>query len=93
MSQVRQFIAAHDDVSATPVVDCFQAAQHYRTDFDELRKQELRRLKKEQSKEIYDHDCKGMLWTLRHNHASLDDDKRPRLRHLFDHSPAIRVLQ
>lgn len=89
INAIDEFIAAHHDVSASPVVDRFHVAQHYRDDFDNLRKQELRRLKKELPKETYDEDCKGMLWTLRKNHASLDTDERRSLRRLFLHTPAL----
>ena len=89
LQAMAEFIADHNDVSASPVIDRFHVAQHYRDDFDDLRKRELRRLKKELAKETYDQDCKGMLWTLRKNHASLDPDERRSLRPLFLHSPAL----
>ena len=76
-------------MSAAPVIDRFHVAQHYRNDFDDLRKQELRRLKKELPTDIYDQDCKGMLWTLRKNYAALDPDERRSLRRLFLHSPNL----
>ncbi len=85
LNAIAEFIADHQDVSASPVIDRFHVAQHYRKNFDTLRKKELRRLKKELPAEIYDHDCKGMLWTLRTNHASLDPDERRSLRRLFLH--------
>ena len=87
LNAIAEFIADHDDVSASPVIDRFHVAQHYRDDFDDLRKKELKRLKKELPKEIYDQDCKGMLWTLRKNHTALDLDERLSLRRLFFHSP------
>ena len=37
---------------ASPVIDRFHVAQHYRDDFDDLRKQELRSLKKGHSPQI-----------------------------------------
>lgn len=89
LNAITEFIAAHDDLSALPVIDRFHVAQHYRDDFDRLRKQELRRLKKELPQEIYDRDCKGMLWTLRKNHIALDPDECRTLRPLFSHSPAL----
>ena len=89
LTAITEFIAAHDDLSALPVIDRFHVAQHYRAAFDRLRKQELGRLKKELPPEIYNRDCKGMLWTLRHNHATLDDEARLTLRPLFSHSPAL----
>lgn len=89
LNAITEFIADHHDLSAALVIDRFHVAQHYRDDFDALRKKELRRLKKELSAEIYDQDCKGMLWTLRKNHASLDLNERRHLRRLFCHSPAL----
>jgi transposase len=89
LKAIDEFIAEHDDVSAAPVVDRFHVAQHYRDDFDDLRKQELRRLKKELPPETYDEECKGMLWTLRKNHSSLNNDERQRLRRLFLHSASL----
>lgn len=89
LKAIDEFMADHDDVSAAPVIDRFHVAQHYRDDFDDLRKQELRRLKKELPKETYDQDCKGRLWTLRKNHASLDPEERRSLRRLFLHAPAL----
>jgi len=89
LNAIDEFIAEHDDVTAALVVDRFHVAQQYRDDFDDLRKQELRRLKKELPAESYDQDCKGLLWTLRKNHASLEDEERQRLRRLFLHSSAL----
>ena len=89
MTAVEEFIAAYDDVTAQLVIDRFHVAQHYREDFDDLRKQELKRLKKECPAEIYAQDCKGTLWLLRKNHASLDDDDRQRLRRLLAHSEPL----
>lgn len=89
MTAIDEFIAEHDDVTAAPVIDRFHVAQHYRDDFDDLRKQELKRLKKELPKETYDQDCKGTLWTLRKNHATLEQEERQQLRRLFLHSTAL----
>ena len=89
LNAIDEFIDEHDDVTASPVVDRFHVAQHYRDDFDDLRKKELRRLKKDLPPETYDEECKGMLWTLRKNHSSLDTDERQDLRRLFLHSPLL----
>lgn len=86
---IDEFMDEHEDVTASPVVDRFHVAQHYRDDFDDLRKQELRRLKKELPPETYDAECKGMLWTLRKNHSALNPDERRNLRRLFSHSPLL----
>ena len=89
LNTIAEYIAAHDDVAAHLVIDRFHVAQHYRDDFDQLRKQELRRMKKELPPEIYDQDCKGTLWILRKNHSNLDDEERVRLRRLLAHSPQL----
>jgi transposase len=90
LTAIDEFIAEHDDVTAAPVIDRFHVAQQYRDDFDDLRKQELKRLKQELPKETYDQDCKGTLWTLRKNHADLEKDEQKQLRRLFSHSTLLR---
>jgi hypothetical protein len=89
LTAIEEYIAAHHDVVARLVIDRFHVAQHYRTDFDDLRKRELKRLKKELPSETYEQDCKGTLWLLRKNHAALDDDGRLRLRRLLGHSAQL----
>lgn len=89
LTAIEEYIATHDDVVARVVIDRFHVAQHYREDFEQLRKQELKRLKKELPQETYDQDCKGTLWLLRKNHTALDDEERVRLRHLLGHSPQL----
>lgn len=89
LTAIEEFIAAHDEVTAQLVIDRFHVAQQYRDDFDDLRKHELRRLKKTVSAETYEQDCKGTLWLLRKNHAALDDDERVRLRRLLAHSQPL----
>lgn len=86
---IEEYIAEHEEVEAVLVIDRFHVAQQYREDFDELRKKELRRLKKELPQETYDQDCKNTLWLLRKNHAALQDEERKRLRRLFQHSPEL----
>lgn len=89
LTAIEEYIDAHDDVTARLVVDRFHVAQQYRDDFDDLRKQEMKRLKQELPDETYDQDCKGTLWLLRRNHGDLEDHERLRLRHLFRHTPAL----
>ncbi len=86
---ITEFIEEHDDVTAQLVIDRFHVAQNYRKGFDSLRKQELRRLKKELTAEEYKEVAKGMLWVLRYNHRRLDRKTRRRLRHLFHYSPTL----
>ena len=91
VNAIDEFINEHDDVTASPVVDRFHLAKNYREDFDDLRKKEIKRLKKELPSETYDTDCKGMLWLLRKNHSALDSDECQRLRRLFSHSPDLHL--
>jgi transposase len=86
---IEEYIAAHNDLDAHLVVDRFHVALHYRDDFDDLRKLELKRLKKELPPETYDHDCKGTLWLLRKNHATLNDEERLDLRRVLAHSASL----
>ena len=86
---IEEYIAAHDDVEARIVIDRFHLAKQYREDFDDLRKQERKRLKKELPAETYDQDCKHTLWLLRKNHAALSDDERLRLRRFLGHSTLL----
>jgi transposase len=90
LTAIEDDIAAHDDVVAHLVIDRFHVAQHYRADFDRLRKQALKRLKKALPKETYDQDGQGTLWLLPKNHADLDDDERTHLRRWLAHSPRLQ---
>jgi hypothetical protein len=53
LGAVAEFIAAHPQMQARIVIDRFHVAQNYRADFDTLRKQELRRLRRELTAETY----------------------------------------
>lgn len=89
LNAVEEYITEHDDVSARLVVDRFHVAQQYRDDFDELRKQETKRLKQELPPDVYAQDVKGTLWPLRKNHQDLDEEERIQLRRLFQHTPRL----
>lgn len=89
LSAIADFIAAHPDVKAKVVIDRFHVAKNYRDDFDTLRKQELRRLRKELPEATYKEVAHGMHWVLRHNYAHLNDDDKVRLRALFQYSPLL----
>jgi transposase len=89
LNAVEEYIAEHDDVTARLVVDRFHVAQQYRDDFDDLRKQEMKRLKQELPPEVYAQDVKGTLWPLRKNHQDLDEAERMRLRRLFQYAPCL----
>jgi len=71
------------------VIDRFHVARAYRDGLDNLRKQELRRLKQElpatQSQQL-----KGSLWALRKKPADLTLEERRLLRLLFRYSPKLK---
>jgi transposase len=83
------FIKAHPDLEARIVIDRFHVAKNYRADFDTLRKQELRRLRRELPEETYQEVAHGLHWVLRHNHANLDEVDKVRLRTLFQYTPRL----
>lgn len=89
LQSVAEFAEEQADVTADIVVDRFHVACNYRDSFDTLRKQEFRRLKKELGKDEYEQFCKGMLWIVRSNHASLKSKEQIRLRKLFQLTPLL----
>jgi transposase len=74
---------------ATIVIDRFHVARHYRDGVDALRKQELRRLKKELPKDLAN-QLKRTLWPFRKRSADLDASEQARLDTLLSYSPALR---
>src|SRR5215207_1884199 len=74
----------------TIVIDRFHVARQYRNAVDTLRKQELRRLKKELPKEAHD-DLKDTLWPFRKRSVDLDEDEQQRLDGLLAYSPALTL--
>jgi transposase len=74
---------------ATIVLDRFHVARQYRNAVDELRKQEVRRLRKELPKAAQD-DLKHTLWPFRKRAADLDVEEQARLAGLFAHSPTLQ---
>ena len=90
INAVKEFAEAHpDEVAVDIVIDRFHVAKNYRQCVDTLRKQEVRRLKKELSQAQYD-DIKGVMWACRKNNQSLNDDERHKLRRLFDYAPDLK---
>jgi transposase len=75
-------------VDATIVIDRFHVVRHYRDGVDELRKQELRRLRQELPKDAQD-KLKHTLWPFRKRSADLDAGEQERLSTLLAHSPAL----
>jgi transposase len=71
------------------VADRFHVARHYRDAADELRKQELHRLKKELSKEEYQ-KLNGSMRAFRKNAKDLNREERKTLQSFFEYSPTAK---
>jgi transposase len=87
---INDYIERHQLI-ADLVIDRYHVATNYRDGFDELRKKELRRLKKELPEDVYKADCQGALWLLRRNHDNLDEKQKEQLRRLLAHSPQLHL--
>lgn len=88
--------AAYDVFAGSPeicqvkvVIDRFHVTKGYHACADELRKQETRRLRKELPKEAHE-QIKKTMWPFRKHLSKWDDEDTERMKHLFDHSPALR---
>jgi len=75
--------------SAQLVIDRFHVTRKYREALDNLRKQELKRLKQELSAEIYA-QLKGSMWALRKKQADLKPEELKVLRTLFSLTPKLK---
>jgi transposase len=75
--------------TARIVADRFHVARHYRDAADELRKQELHRLKKELSKEEYQ-KLNGSMRAFRKNAKDLNREERKTLQSFFEYSPTAK---
>lgn len=71
------------------VADRFHVAKLYRAAVDDLRKQEMKRLKKILTKEQHA-VLKGVMWKLRRNFDDLSEEDKQQLELLFECSPALR---
>jgi len=75
--------------TARIVADCFHVARHYRDAADQLRKQELHRLKKELPKGEYQ-KLNGSMHAFRKNNKDLNDEERQTLQCFFAHSACAK---
>ncbi len=84
------YITAAQEVlpDARIVIDRFHVARQYRDAVDDLRKREVRRLKKDLPKEAHD-ELKRTLWPFRKRPGDLDCMEQERLDALLVHSPAL----
>lgn len=73
---------------ATVVADRFHVAKKYRDCADQLRKQQVRRLKKELPEPEYE-QIKGAMWPFRKKPEDLTPDEAAVLQRLFTRSPSL----
>jgi transposase len=72
------------------VADRFHVARHYREAADDMRKQELQRLKKELPPEAYQ-TLKGSMQAFRKNAKDLNREERKMLQRFFKHSASAKL--
>ena len=87
---MKEFAAAHPEVSIEVVVDRYHVAKNYRECVDKVRKRESRRLKKELPDTEYE-EIKGVTWIVRKNNQDLTSDERKKLNRLFEYSPELKL--
>ncbi len=75
--------------AATVVVDRYHVAKKYRDGADTLRRQELKRLKRELSEDEYQ-QIKGTMWPFRKKEADLTEDEQALLERVFAYSPDLK---
>jgi transposase len=75
--------------TARIVADRFHVARHYREAADDLRKQELHRLKKELDPAVYQ-KLKGSMHAFRKNARDLNREERKTLKSFFKHSASAK---
>lgn len=71
------------------IIDRFHVAKNYRDAIETLRKQEMKRLKKELSEEDYK-KLKNIMWILRKKHSELSNEEKETLVLLFKFSPLLK---
>lgn len=71
------------------VTDRFHVAKLYREGFEDLRKKELRRLKRSLPPTAYK-ELKGAMWALRKKETDLTDDDRKVIAGIFEHSVFLK---
>lgn len=89
ITSLEEFIHKYS-LKAKVTIDRFHVAKQYREGFDELRKKETRRLKKELSEQQYKEECKGILWLSRYNPDALKEEGTKQLEQFFTHSPLLK---
>lgn len=87
------FINAAKEVfgkKAKIVIDRFHVAKQYRGSFDDLRKKELNRLRKELADDEYK-KLKNVMWIVRKKYTALKEHELETLKLLFEYSPILEV--
>lgn len=90
VNAVKEFAAAHPEVSLEVVVDRYHVAKDYRDCVDKVRKRECRRLKKELSESECE-EIKGVMWIVRKNNRDLTADERKKRQLVFAYSPELKL--
>jgi transposase len=85
------FVQSAEEVfgSRIIVIDRYHVSKLYREPLDELRIQEMKRLKSALSKEEYA-KLEGMMWILRRKHECLSQEEKNALNFLYTHSPLLK---
>jgi transposase len=91
VNALKEFAAAHSEVSINVVVDRYHVAKNYRECVDKVRKRERRRLKRLLTATEYQEIVKGTMWVIRKNHKHLTTDERKKLNRLFEYSPELKL--
>lgn len=91
VNALKEFAAAHPEVSIAVVVDRYHVAKNYRECVDKVRKRERRRLEKLLTATEYEEIVKGTMWIIRQNHKDLTTDERKKLKRLFEYSPELKL--
>jgi transposase len=91
VNAVKEFAAAHPQVSIDVAVDRYHVAKNYRECVDKVRKRERRRLEKVLTAAEYDEIVKDTMWIIRKNHQDLDADERKKLNRLFEYTPELKL--
>jgi transposase len=76
---------------AQSVIDRFHVVQKYAEEADQVRRQEMARLKKTLPKTEY-RDLKAARRAFRKHPARLDPDEKAALQRLFQHAPSLRLV-
>ena len=72
------------------VIDRFHVAKQYRSSFDDVRKKELKRLKKELADDEYK-KLKNIMWIVRKKYTDLKEHELETLKLLFKYSPILEM--